>query len=283
MPGLMAEVAEATPIYTPTRPVATPRPARLDHLEFPVQTSEPKASRIGRPQRAFDLVAVLLLLPILLPVALVISLVVFLDSPGSVLYRARRIGLGGEPFAMLKFRTMRTGAAGPSVTRNGDDRFTPVGRFLARTRLDELPQVWHVLTGQMRLVGPRPEDPKFVEMFDREYEEILSVAPGITGRTQLIHFGDGTALDGVDDPLAHYAEQIMPGKLEEDAEYVRRHSLWNDLLIVGRTVLLPLKLALDGLVSFTMGGRTRMVPYLTTAAIAAIVLVTFIAAGGAAR
>jgi lipopolysaccharide/colanic/teichoic acid biosynthesis glycosyltransferase len=135
----------------------------------------------------------------------------------------------------------------------------------------------------MRLVGPRPEDPHFVEMFEREYEEILSVAPGITGRTQLIHFGDGTKLDDVEDPLVHYAEQIMPGKLEEDAEYVRRHSLWMDLLIVGQTVLLPLRVLADGVARFTMGRRGRLVPYLTTAAIAALVLVTFIAAGGAAR
>ena len=131
------------------------------------------------------------------------------EDRGDVDGFARRIGLGGEPFLMLKFRTMRQSAEGPALTRSDDERLTPVGRFLARSRLDELPQLWHVLTGRMRLVGPRPEDPEFVELFSREYEEILSVPPGITGSTQLVHFADGIELD-VDDPAGHYADEILP-------------------------------------------------------------------------
>jgi lipopolysaccharide/colanic/teichoic acid biosynthesis glycosyltransferase len=245
-------------------------------------SSGPVASRIPPAARAFDLAAVVLLAPLLLPLCLLVSLMVFLDSPGSVFYRARRIGLGGRPFSMLKFRTMRTGSIGPSLTREDDDRFTPIGRFLARARLDELPQVWHVLRGEMRVVGPRPEDPGFVEMFSREYEEILSVPPGIMGRTQLIHFADAATLDP-DDPLAHYAEQILPRKLELDADYVRRRSLWADLLIVGQTVLLPWRVATDGLTRFITGRRAQVVPYLATAAIAVVVLAAYIAAAGPAR
>ena len=180
---------------------------------------------------------------------------------------------------MLKFRTMRTGAAGPSVTCNGDDRFTPVGRFLARTRLDELPQVWHVVTGQMRLVGPRPEDPHFVDMFEREYEEILSVPPGITGKTQLIHFAERHDLD-VEDPIAHYAEQILPGKLKLDTEYVRERTAWLDLRIVAGTVLLPIRLAAAACLRSTTRHSDQVV---VLVALVGLVLIAFTAAGGPAR
>jgi lipopolysaccharide/colanic/teichoic acid biosynthesis glycosyltransferase len=240
------------------------------------------AKRIPAGARALDLVTVAMLAPLLVPLCLIVSLMVFLDSPGSIFYRARRIGLGGRPFPMLKFRTMRSGSSGPALTRGDDERFTPIGRFLASARLDELPQVWHVLKGEMRIVGPRPEDEAFVQMYSHEYEEILSVPPGIMGRAQLIHFADAATLDP-NDPLAHYAEQILPGKLKLDAGYVRNRSLGADLSIIGQTVLLPLRVAIDGVVRFMMGRRAEAVPYLTTAAIAVIVLATYIAAGGSAR
>src|SRR5262245_18684212 len=225
-------------------PIDRPLPATADAASTagtdfaapgPLPAGRSAARRIRAGERALDLAVVLVLLPVLLPLALAISLVVFLDSPGSVLYRGRRIGLGGREFGMLKFRTMRAGSDGPALTRDDDERFTPVGRFLAATRLDELPQLWHVLTGHMRLVGPRPEDPEFGRMFAREYEEILTVPPGITGPTQIIHFRDGTELD-VDDPLAYYAEQILPAKLEKDAGYVCNRTLWLDLRIIGETL-----------------------------------------------
>jgi len=245
----------------------------------PSRAPQSTAGRIAGTERAFDLVSVLLLLPLLVPLAALIALVVFLDSPGSVFYRARRIGLGGRPFSMLKFRTMRADSEGPSLTRPDDDRFTPVGRFLAATRLDELPQVWHLLKGEMRLVGPRPEDPDFVRMFAHEYEEILSVPPGITGRTQLIYFGESASLDTAD-PLAHYAEQILPRKLELDAEYVRNRSLWLDLLIIGETLLLPLRLAADRVARAALGNHPHGAVMIAGAV---LLLVAFAVAGGSAR
>jgi lipopolysaccharide/colanic/teichoic acid biosynthesis glycosyltransferase len=126
-------------------------------------------TKVAPVQRLVDCLILLLLLPVLLPVVLLIAAVVFVDSPGSVFYRATRIGLNGQPFRMLKFRTMKSGSKGPGISTCFDERFTPVGRFLARTRLDELPNLWNVIKGEMRIVGPRPEDPEFVRLHDREY------------------------------------------------------------------------------------------------------------------
>ena len=261
------------------------RPFRLD-LDSPLPVDPPLESlgsrAVGVRERLFDLVAVMLLLPLLLPLGLVIALLVFLDSPGSVFYRAQRIGRGGRPFPMLKFRTMRTGASGPSLTRGGDERFTPIGRFLATSRLDELPQIWHVLRGEMRLVGPRPEVPEFVEMYRRQYDRILSVPPGITGRTQLIHFADGDHLDA-DDPLAHYAEKILPGKLQHDIDYVHAHSLGGDLIIIAETVLLPFRVAAERATDALVGHRPHAAKYAAALTAAFCLLLAYIAAGGPAR
>jgi lipopolysaccharide/colanic/teichoic acid biosynthesis glycosyltransferase len=208
--------------------------------------SREKIRRLGRAkvapiQRVVDCLILLLLTPVILPLGLLIAAVVFVDSPGSVFYRATRLGLNGQPFRMLKFRTMKTGSKGPGLSTSFDPRFTPVGRFLARYRLDELPQFWNVIKGEMRVVGPRPEDPEFVQQHEREYREILQVAPGITGLTQLVHF-----LDDLDthNPLAHY-ETILPGKLSLDVRYVRTQSFAGDLVILARTLLIPFRLIAD--------------------------------------
>jgi lipopolysaccharide/colanic/teichoic acid biosynthesis glycosyltransferase len=200
-------------------------------------------TKVAPVWRLVDCVIMLLLIPVLLPLGLLIAAVVFADSPGSVFYRATRIGLNGRPFQMLKFRTMKSGAKGPGLSTSFDPRFTPVGRFLARYRLDEFPQFWNVIKGEMRVVGPRPEDPEFVSRHEREYSEILQVAPGITGLTQLVHF-----LDDLDthNPLAHY-ETILPGKLLLDVRYVRNQSFARDLVILARTLLIPFRLIADEL------------------------------------
>ena len=194
-------------------------------------------------ERLVDCLIMLLLMPVLLPVGLLIAAVVFLDSPGSVFYRATRIGLNGQPFEMLKFRTMKSGCKGPGISTSFDERFTPVGRFLARYRLDEFPQFWNVIKGEMRVVGPRPEDPEFVAEHESEYREILKVAPGITGLTQLVHF-----LDDLDthNPLAHY-ETLLPGKISLDVRYARTHNFRGDVVILARTLLLPFRLVADEL------------------------------------
>ena len=135
----------------------------------------------SKARRLLDLLSLVFLAPFMLPVGLVIALAVFLDSAGPVIFRAERVGARGEGFEMLKFRTMRVGVPGAAVAGSDDARITPVGRFLRRSRLDELPQLWNVLRGEMSMVGPRPEAEEFVALHSDEYRRILDVPPGITG------------------------------------------------------------------------------------------------------
>jgi lipopolysaccharide/colanic/teichoic acid biosynthesis glycosyltransferase len=185
---------------------------------------------------------VLLAPPLALPL-LIVTLAVLLDSPGSIFFRARRMGYRGRPFEMVKFRTMKVDNAGHSVAGANDSRITPVGGFLRATRLDELPQLWNVLRGEMSLVGPRPELEEFVALHDEEYREILSVPPGITGPTQLRYAGlEPHLLSLHADPERFYREQLLPDKVKLDLEYARSRSFAADLGVLGRTLALPLLL-----------------------------------------
>lgn len=199
------------------------------------------ADRIPFGLRVLDLAVVLLALPLALIVGAVIALMVFLDSPGPVFYRSRRIGRGGRPFAMLKFRTMVRDAAGPPLSARGDLRYTPLGRTLANSRLDELPQLYNVLRGEMRLVGPRPELEDFVRHFPAEYERILSVPPGLTGPSQVEFAWEGEILARAHEHerAALYRESILPLKVAIDLHYAQCHSVPGDLLLLARTAVLP--------------------------------------------
>ena len=145
--------------------------------------------------------------------------------------------MGGSAFTLYKFRSMRLGAAqaGPGITAADDPRTNSIGRFLRRTRLDELPQLFNVIRGEMSLVGPRPEDPRFVALYDEEQRAILLVRPGITGPTQLRFRHEERMLTGPD-PEASYVRDVLPQKLAIDLEYVRHHTLPGDLRILLRTV-----------------------------------------------
>jgi lipopolysaccharide/colanic/teichoic acid biosynthesis glycosyltransferase len=192
-----------------------------------------------------DLCALLLLAPLLAVPMLIVTLAVLLDSPGSVFFRARRVGYRGRPFAMVKFRTMRVENAGHAVAGANDRRITPVGGFLRATRLDELPQLWNVLRGEMSLVGPRPELEEFVALHADDYREILSVPPGITGPTQLRYSGlEPHLLSLHADPERFYRDELLPDKVKLDLEYARSRSFALDLAVLGRTLALPLLLLL---------------------------------------
>jgi lipopolysaccharide/colanic/teichoic acid biosynthesis glycosyltransferase len=182
----------------------------------------------------FALAATLLVL-LALPIAL-LALAIRLDSPGPAFYRCRRIGFRGREFFMLKFRKMRDDAAGPALTAKGDARFTRLGRFLAETKLDEMPQLWNVLRGQMSIVGPRPEDPGFVEEQAQAYEQILEVRPGITGFCQLAFAKESEILDP-DDALRHYLTSILPQKVAMDVLYAERRTLVMDVRICWWTIV----------------------------------------------
>jgi lipopolysaccharide/colanic/teichoic acid biosynthesis glycosyltransferase len=185
----------------------------------------------GAVKRSVDVMVSLLVLTAALPLVAVVSLLVVLDSRGPVFYRAERVGRSGRPLRMLKFRKMHHNASGAPLTMSGDARFTRVGRLLARTKIDELPQLWHVLRGEMSLIGPRPEDPGFVAERPDEYDEILRVRPGITGLSQIAFAEESEILCKVD-PLSHYRARIFPQKIQLDRMYADSPSIVMDLRIL---------------------------------------------------
>jgi lipopolysaccharide/colanic/teichoic acid biosynthesis glycosyltransferase len=193
------------------------------------------------PMRFFDLGVTILAAPFAILVGLVVSVLIFVDSPGPIFYRARRVGKGGRVFHMLKFRKMRRDASGPSLTKHQDERLTPLGHFLVASKLDELPQLWNVLKGEMSLVGPRPEVEEFVALFPEQYEQILSITPGITGPAQIEYVEEGRLLADADahDSSELYAQVILPRKIEVDLQYLRERTLRGDLAILAHTALLP--------------------------------------------
>jgi lipopolysaccharide/colanic/teichoic acid biosynthesis glycosyltransferase len=182
-------------------------------------------------KRTIDIAVSALGLVILSPLFLVIALLVVLDSPGPVFFRADRVGFRGRPLQMLKFRKMRPGARGVPLTVAGDERLTRLGAWLVRTKLDELPQLWHVLRGDMSLVGPRPESPSFVARFPAEYDVILRVRPGLTGYTQLAFAREASILDP-NDAHTHYVNALLPQKVGLDRLYASRLSTRRDLRIL---------------------------------------------------
>jgi lipopolysaccharide/colanic/teichoic acid biosynthesis glycosyltransferase len=188
-------------------------------------------------KRTFDVVASAIGLVVLSPVLLTLALLVQLSSPGLVFYRATRVGRYGQTFKLFKFRSMVVNAdqIGPAVTGAGDPRVTPVGRFLRRTKLDELPQLINVLRGEMSLVGPRPEDPRYVALYSDEQREILNVRPGITSLASVRYRNEEAALAGADWEQ-HYIEHILPDKLAVDFEYARSATLWTDVRVIFGTL-----------------------------------------------
>ncbi len=173
--------------------------------------------------RLLDVVLAAVLAVLFAVLIIALALAIKVDSRGPALYRSRRVGMRGREFDMLKFRKMRDGVHGSRLTAPEDDRFTRLGRFLARTKLDELPQLLNVIKGQMSLVGPRPEDPVFVERFRAELEPVLRVRPGITGLSQLAFARESEILDPVDREV-HYVERILPQKIHIDTMYATQRS-----------------------------------------------------------
>jgi lipopolysaccharide/colanic/teichoic acid biosynthesis glycosyltransferase len=187
-------------------------------------------------KRALDIVVAALMLVVLAPALVVIACVVRLSGPGPVVYRGWRVGRGGRPFHILKFRTMAPSAdKGSEITVNHDPRVTPMGRLLRATKLDELPQLINVLRGEMSLVGPRPESPHYVARYAPEQRAVLGVRPGITGPSQVLFRHEERLLFGPD-PESYYLSAVMPAKLAVDLEYVQHHSLQRDLIILVHTL-----------------------------------------------
>ena len=214
--------------------------------------------------RGFDFIVSLGGLILCLPLLVVSAVAVALTSPGGVLFRQKRVGLGGEIFVIYKLRTMRaTGAgpqvsragAGPQVTRTGagpqvtrasngpqittgnDERITRVGRFLRQTKLDELPTLWNVLRGDMALVGPRPEVPRYVKLEDPMWQAVLAAKPGITDPVTLRLRNEEKVLAQVEgDMEQYYVDQLQPLKLKGYVSYLEQRSWRSDLAVLWKTV-----------------------------------------------
>ncbi len=186
---------------------------------------------------ALDVAIAALLLILLMPLLLLIVVLIQCESPGNPFYRARRVGYRGRPLDVLKFRKMHVHTRGGlPLTLCGDTRLTRVGAFMTRTRIDELPQLWNVLRGQMSLVGPRPEDPQFVQLHADSYERILRVRPGITGWSQLAFAAESRILDQTN-PVADYVDRILPAKVRLDVKYAERPRLRHDIKVMAWTAV----------------------------------------------
>lgn len=200
-------------------------------------------------RRLADILISLFLLLLTLPLLLLAALAVKIDSKGPALFRQTRIGMNGVPFTILKFRTMRLEPVSSQVMLGGrvDPRVTRVGAFLRDSKIDELPQLFNVLAGDMTLIGPRAETPNFVEHFTPRQREVLTVKPGLTGPGQIDYTTtQASRLEGATDPNRYYIEQILPEKLEKDLDYIRTRSFSGDLAILGRTLMVVLTLGRKG-------------------------------------
>jgi lipopolysaccharide/colanic/teichoic acid biosynthesis glycosyltransferase len=187
-------------------------------------------------KRALDLIVASTTVLIASPLIVCVALAIVVDSRGGIFYRSQRVGRNGRPLSMLKFRKMHSGASGVALTVANDQRFTRTGRFLARTKLDEIPQLWNVLRGDMSLVGPRPEDPEFVERYRDDYAEILVAKPGITGLCQLAFAKESEILDP-DNRVEDYVSRLLPQKVALDRLYAQRRSILVDVRILAWTAV----------------------------------------------
>lgn len=200
-------------------------------------------NRVTTPKfkRVFDIALAIPASLIAAPIVAVSALLVRLDSRGPVFYRGWRTGLGGRPFRIYKLRTMEADAdtAGPEITRANDQRVTRIGRMLRRTKIDELPQLFNVLTGHMSLVGPRPEHPNYVRLYTPEQRRVLEVKPGMTSLASILYADEQDLLVG-ENAEKTYVDVVMPEKLEIDRRYVEGQSLRTDFVILLRTARLML-------------------------------------------
>jgi len=175
---------------------------------------------------------------LLSPVFAIVACWIKLTSRGQVLYRQKRIGKNGRPFQILKFRSMTTLPSHKNlkITVAGDSRVTPVRKFLRRHKVDELPQLWNVIRGDMSLVGPRPEVPVYVEEYTAEQRVVLSVRPGVTDPASLVYRHEEEILAGQADPEQFYRTKILPDKLVRNRTYLEKITFQNDIHVILKTI-----------------------------------------------
>lgn len=194
-------------------------------------------------KRAFDVVAGVCVLIVTAIPMLIIAIKVATESPGGVFYRQERITTYGKKFRIHKFRTMVANAdkIGSTVTVSGDSRITPTGAFLRKYRLDELPQVFDVLSGNMSFVGTRPEATKYVKKYTKEMRATLLLPAGITSEASIHYKDEAELLDAADDVDKVYVDQVLPAKMKYNLESIKKFSFWGEILTMIRTVLAVIK------------------------------------------
>lgn len=189
-------------------------------------------------KRLFDFFAASVGLILFSPLFLLLAILIKLDSPGPIFFRGHRVGRHGRLFHMFKFRSMVTDAAlkGPGLTAKGDKRVTRIGGILRRTKLDELPQLINVVRGEMSLVGPRPEDPRYVALYTPEQRRVLSVRPGITSMAS-VKYRNEEAILSQSNLHNVYIDKVMPEKLAIDLAYLDEQTFWRDIGVLTLTLL----------------------------------------------
>ncbi|EOR24643.1 sugar transferase [Clostridium sartagoforme AAU1] len=190
-------------------------------------------------KRIFDFLASMLGILILSPVLLIVAIAIKIDSKGNILFLQKRIGRNGIPFYIYKFRTMVSDAEklGKQITVGKDNRITNVGSILRKYKIDELPQLFNVLKGDMSLVGPRPEVPKYVQMYTESERKVLEVRPGITDLASLRYKDENDILGKVDNPEEYYINVIMKDKLKLNLEYIEKSNLIFDISLIFKTII----------------------------------------------
>ena len=188
-------------------------------------------------KRLFDFIASLIGLIFLSPLFLLISLLIKLSSKGPVLFRQKRVGKNGIVFTLIKFRSMAVEQENNStISVKGDVRITPFGKFIRRFKLDELPELWNVLVGEMSMVGPRPDVPGFADLLEGESRLILNLRPGITGPASLKYANEEEMLAEIANPEEYNKNVIFPDKVRINLDYYHRQNIWLDLKIIFATI-----------------------------------------------
>lgn len=189
-------------------------------------------------KRLFDIVASFCGIVILFPLIVIVSILIKLTSKGPVLFKQVRVTKNGRLFKIYKFRTMRENSEGnKQITVGNDSRITGIGHILRKTKLDELPQLFNVLKGEMSLVGPRPEVPKYVELYTEEQREILKVSAGITDYASIYFSNESELLGAAENPEEFYIKKIMPYKIELNKKYIKEIGIVTDIKLIILTIL----------------------------------------------
>lgn len=188
-------------------------------------------------KRIFDLLSALIVIIVFSPLLILLSVWIAFDSKGGVFYKQERVGKNGKLFNLLKFRSMRPNADRAGQLTVGDDnRVTKVGRFIRKYKLDELPQLFNIVKGEMSVVGPRPEVPKYVDMYSEEQKKVLLALPGLTDFAAIEYLDEQKILGAADNPEKIYIEEVMPAKLELNLKYIKERNFWLDIGLIFKTI-----------------------------------------------